>query len=715
MQIKTMMLLLLASITSLWVPSHLFAQGDDQHLFDSKPNIILINLDDADAELLSSAQLDSFYPSIRDMCKNGMRFTNMHATTPLCGPSRAALFRGQYAFNTGIKSNNPELEISNGFSGGHGEFVARGYDQDELGVWMKNAGYRTMHVGKFHHNDFNNQVPPGWDDFRLMAGAKYFDAFRFSNEDEPQGRWSSTGEDAYVTNINTDDAVELIQQNGGSNQPFFLYIAPLAPHSANTFVPEDRVEPQYTNFAAGQKLPLSPDLYEADVSDKPHHLQFFANDRHRELHQRNYISRVRAIKSVDDMIERINAALRQVGATENTYVFLTSDNGFQLGHHHLQNKTDPYQRTSNVPLIVTGPGITGNQTADHLLAHIDLCPTILQLAQSAIPPVVEAKSFFPLLFSPFEHDEETWQDGIMIENWIRKGLYGQQAVGSYVAYRRHHEIFVSWANRTFEYYDLISDPFQLDNQYWDLPTATKQDFKRIVRRFRGRRTLPGTTLESQFRNRMQTRNVHLRGYAEDDAGVFGTIVTVKSTTTDRYWNGNEWQDPWFGHVVEARNRNQPITIWNFRTRLETETENGLDFLLFTYRSLDSDGDLPNDVKFHINPVDGKSPTAQFADFVVPPAFGEQVTLSGNYFDAVEFRQALVTIRDTQTNQYFDGTNFQNQRTDLDTELINDSEWQLRLALPAGRYVAGVRGLDAAGNLQHPADILRFSVRAVEPE
>ena len=693
------------------LPTLLTGQDDSQAPFGSgaKPNIVLINLDDADADLLSNHQLEAFYPNIRAMSVNGMRFTNMHATTPLCAASRAALFRGQYAFNTGIKSNNPELAVSNGFSGGYPEFVARGHDQDELGVWMKNAGYRTMHVGKFHHNGFDNRVPPGWDDFRMMGGAKYFGAYRFSNEDVAAGVGRVTGDDEYVTDINGDDAVELLQQHRDRDQPFFLYVAPLAPHSSNTFVPEDRVEPRYVDFAAGHTIPQTPDLYEADVSDKPHHLQFSVNDRHLDLQQRNYISRVRAIKSVDDMIARINDALAQIGATENTYIFLTSDNGFQLGHHNLQNKTDPYQRTSNVPLLVTGPGILANQTADHLLAHIDLCPTILQLAQAAIPPVVEAKPFTPLLFSPRDHDEESWQDGIMIENWIQKGLYGQQVVGSYVAYRRHHEVFVSWANNTFEYYDLATDPYQLENGYRALPTSIKQDLKRTVRRFRQRRVQPETTLESQFRTRLQNRNVHLRGYAEDDAGVFGALVAVKSTTTDRYWNGEQWQDEWFGHFVEARNRNQPITIWNFRTRLETETENGLDFLLFTYRSLDSDGELPHEVKFHTNAIDGKSPIAQFPNFLVAPVFGTDVRLTGEIFDAVEARRALVTIRDTRTNQYFDGTGFRNERYEVDAELVSDTNWQLNINLPNGRYVAGVRGVDAAGNIQHPADILRFTV------
>ena len=192
-------------------------------------------------------------------------------------------------------------------------------------------------------------------------------------------------------------------------------MAPIAPHAAGSFVPEDKVDPVYANFAEGLSIPRTPDLYEEDVSDKPRHLRFETSQGWRNYNQRSFISRVRAIKSVDDMVGRINAALHQSGQLENTIILLTSDNGFQLGHHNLQNKTDPYQRTTNLPLLVAGPGIASG-TYSHLLAHIDLCPTILELADAQIPSSVTAKSFRPLLERPQDFAQQNWQDGM---NWLR--------------------------------------------------------------------------------------------------------------------------------------------------------------------------------------------------------------------------------------------------------------------------------------------------------
>ena len=676
----------------------------------NRPNIILINVDDADADLFSAAMLQSHYPNMRNLAQSGIRFTNLHATTPFCAPSRAALFRGQYAFSTGVKVNEPTTDTSNGFTGGYEEFVNRGHDTDELGVWMRNAGYRTMHVGKFHHHNFDNRVPPGWDEFRLTGGARYYGSFRFSNENEFTGAWFQTGEDEYVTTVDGDDAVELIQDQENRQQPFFLYVAPIAPHNAQSFVPEDMVETQYQNFASQQLILQTPDLFEADVSDKPRHLRFTTPENWKQYMARLQISRVRAMKSVDDMVGRILQAVNSIGAADNTYIMLTSDNGFQMGHHNLQNKTDPYHRTTNVPLFVRGPGVPANRNASHLLAHIDICPTILDIAGAPIPSSVEAKSFFPVMRNPQNFSETQWQDGIMIENWAKKSNYGSKVLGTYVAYRRHHEIFVSWANGLYEYYNLEDDPYQLNNSFQDLTTSQKQAFKRSIRRFRTNRIDPITTLDSNFTTVHHSKRVRIRGFAEDDSGVFGVLLTVKSQETERFWNGSAWQDDWFGHYLPVRNPNQPITTWKYNSNITTQTQSGKDFLTFTYRSIDAEGTLAPTVSFHSNQIDSKAPIASFDDGIDRNNFTGTVNFRGLHFDANRVNQALLTIRRQGTGEYYNGTGFQDERFEIKTQLLENNRWQYNRQLPAGNYRAGIRAIDGVGNRQQPADSVRFTVQ-----
>ena len=81
----------------------------------ARPNIILINLDDADVDLFADNILASYLPNIRQLASDGLRFTNCHVVTPLCGPSRTCLLRGQYAHRTGIKTNVASGPMNKGY------------------------------------------------------------------------------------------------------------------------------------------------------------------------------------------------------------------------------------------------------------------------------------------------------------------------------------------------------------------------------------------------------------------------------------------------------------------------------------------------------------------------------------------------------------------------------------------------------------------------
>ena len=86
-----------------------------------RPNIILINLDDADVDLFDEDILAGYLPNIRQLASDGLRFTNCHVVTPLCGPSRTCLLRGQHAHRTGIKTNVASGPKQNGYTGAYQE------------------------------------------------------------------------------------------------------------------------------------------------------------------------------------------------------------------------------------------------------------------------------------------------------------------------------------------------------------------------------------------------------------------------------------------------------------------------------------------------------------------------------------------------------------------------------------------------------------------
>ena len=161
------------------------------------------------------------------------------------------------------------------------------------------------------------------------------------------------------------------------SQPFFLYLAPLAPHRpvGNDFTNMVH-KARYDDWHPELRIPQDAGFrYKPPLSDKPPHRQTPPyTEAELDLLHLEYLSRARAVKSVDDLLGEILETLKSCGIRESTYIFFTSDNGYQLGQHRLHGKLYPYRICTNVPLYVSGPGITGGTTADHLLGHIDLCP-----------------------------------------------------------------------------------------------------------------------------------------------------------------------------------------------------------------------------------------------------------------------------------------------------------------------------------------------------
>ncbi len=534
----------------------------------SQPNIVLINLDDADLDLFSTDML-SLYPSINRIATEGVQFTNLHVTTPFCGPSRASLFRGQYAHRCGVRVNIPESPLSLGFAGGYSRFLELGHDQDELGVWMKNAGYRTMMIGKYHHNGFDFRRPAGWDDFFMSNGGRYQQTYRFTTRDDPAGKKLAPESDIYRTDQEAADAVNLIRrqrEKDFASQPFFLYIAPLAPHrpvGRDFTLMVDKAK--YENWHPELVVPPAPDFNEADISDKPSRRQPpLYTDNEVEIMNNEFRCRARAVKSVDDLVRRVLEALVESDQMKNTFVFFTSDNGYQLGHHRLHNKLDPYERCTRVPLYVMGPGVKPGQFANHLLAHFDICATILELAGGKLPSYCDSRSFLPLIKDPNSSSPRDWREFLVIENWQAKQNRGGVIPGTYSGLRFFNQTYIEWATGDKSFYDLSVDPFQLDNSYDLLPAAKKKSLKKALLGSRAVEMNPIVTITDPNSKKTGMSNaLAIHGVAEDDRVVKSVLLTIEDLEAGRYWNGGEWIGKPRKVMATLAADDQQISFWHY--------------------------------------------------------------------------------------------------------------------------------------------------------
>ncbi len=537
-----------------------------------------------------SSELLELYPHLAGLAVNSISFTNLHVTTPFCGPSRASLFRGQYAHRSGVRVNIPESPLSLGFKGGYREFLRNRHEQEELGVWMQRAGFRTMMVGKYHHNGFDFRKPPGWDDFYMSNGGRYHGTYRFTTKDNPAGSNSRNPVEVYRTDQEAEDAVSLIrahalnqssrppsvrpQDNGQStktaaeDQPFFLYVAPLAPHRPVGSDFTNMVDKEkYGSWQPELQIPPTPDFDESPISDKPLHRQSPPySDAELESLQSEYLSRARAVKSVDEMIGRIVLTLKEHKLLASTYIFFTSDNGYQLGQHRLHNKLDPYQMCTNVPLYVSGPGIKPAQTANHLLAHIDICPTILDLAGGIAPEFIDGKSFAKLLFQPRAVNERTWRKSVVIENWQAKRNRGKVLPGAYSGLRCYDELYVEWVTGDKEFYQLSRDPFELENGYDSLTDQKKRQLKQELLSSRNVRMNPLVTVLPEPIETSDNDPLVLRGYAEDDQKITRVHLTIQDSGSQRFWNGKFWDKKRDDVIAVASSDNQQIIAWRYPIR-----------------------------------------------------------------------------------------------------------------------------------------------------
>ena len=110
--------------------------------------------------------------------------------------------------------------------------------------------------------------------------------------------------------------------------------------------------------------------------------------------------RCASMLAVDDSLGGIMDAVEAAGEEDSTYVFVTSDHGYTLGHHGvLMQKGLLYEHNVRVPMIVAGPGIRPSSSSAFLGTHVDVAPTILSLAGITPPPEMDGSSLLPLLIT----------------------------------------------------------------------------------------------------------------------------------------------------------------------------------------------------------------------------------------------------------------------------------------------------------------------------
>ncbi len=280
----------LALACAFLAPAAILAQAP------AKPNVVLIMTDDAGyGDLGSYGATDVRTPNIDRLAREGVRFTDFYANAPSCTPTRAGLITGRYQQRVRLEyplGMQRPADYERGLP-----VTGRTFPQ-----LMKNAGYATALIGKWHLG-WKPEYSPTRHGFDHFFGFKsgFIDFYTHTSPDSPEyddlyENDAPVKVDGYMTDLITERSVRFIEQNG--RRPFFIDVAYNAPHWP-------------------YQVPGKPTV----ARDSAAHLGPFSDSTSTRA---EYVA---MLERVDQGVGRILETLDRLGLRQNTIVIFTNDNG----------------------------------------------------------------------------------------------------------------------------------------------------------------------------------------------------------------------------------------------------------------------------------------------------------------------------------------------------------------------------------------------------
>jgi arylsulfatase len=391
----------------------------------SRPNVVLVMTDDQGyGELACHGNPIIRTPNLDRLHAQSVRFTDFQVS-PTCAPTRASLMTGRHEFRSGVTHTIYERErLSLGAT--------------TIAQVLKGAGYATGIFGKWHLGDEEAYQPEkrGFDEVFIHGAGGIGQTYPGSCGDAPGNTYfdpailhngSFVRTRGFCTDVFFERALDWIHRQLQEAEPFFAYIVPNAPHSPYV-CPESYRKPY-----------LDAGLGEADAA---------------------YYG---MITNIDDNVGRLVARLDEWQLSERTLLIFMTDNGHARGRLYNAGmrsmKGSPYQGGTRVPAFFRWPGTLGRGVdVGKLTAHIDLFPTLAELAGARVAPSIEldGRSLVPLLLDP----EADWPDRYV---FVHKGRWtrGKAAESKYADCAVRNERF-RLINNT-ELYDIVNDPGETKN------------------------------------------------------------------------------------------------------------------------------------------------------------------------------------------------------------------------------------------------------------
>ncbi|MFI3290018.1 MAG: sulfatase, partial [Rikenellaceae bacterium] len=465
---------------------------------DAKPNILFIMTDDHTSQAIGAynSYLSKLNPTptIDALAKDGVLFNNVFCSNSISTPSRASIITGQYSHNNGVLTLEEHLEEQ----------------QQYLAQEMKNLGYQTAMVGKWHLGC----EPSAFDYYSVFTQGggqgNYRDPLTADSDNtNKKFPYNTTQHEGHSTDIITDITMDWIEKRD-PDKPFFVMHHYKAPHGYFDY------NPRYADYLEDVEIPVPETLLDREgfgssgsrgednslerllgtsVSERNIHHNYvkyldtdLEGDEATIAACQGYIrDYLRCVKGVDDNMARLFQYLKDEGLWDNTIIVYTSDQGMFLGEHDLQDKRWMYEESLRMPFIMRVPNTkTKGLCNDMMIQNVDFAPTLLSLAGSTQSYDYMQGSDFSAFFSGGK-PIEGWRESIYYRYWMHMIHHNVPAhfgirTKDYKLiffYGRHHdpsrygEKTLSWMKDntsliaptpvSFELYDLRHDPQEKTN------------------------------------------------------------------------------------------------------------------------------------------------------------------------------------------------------------------------------------------------------------
>lgn len=354
-----------------------------------RPNFIFIMTDDqgwGDLGCYGHPVLRT--PNVDRLAREGTRFTQFYVPAAICSPSRAGMMTGRFPARIGFHSQISTAKMMRELDSA--EFLDPKYPM--LPRALQQAGYHTMHIGKWHLSEWLHQNPD----------LPRPDAYGFSEYLLPYLNWPATKygptwqqktHRCRASELFVDEAIHYLDRHENSDQPFFMQVWMVDPHVP--LIPEKDQMRHYDDIHVKQPYNDNPD-------DDPARIYW------------------NVLTEMDEQLGRLFDRVRTSGLAENTYVIFTSDNGAPspLSYDYCVGagsngpfrgeKGTLYEGGFRVPFIIWKPGTVpaGRVDNDSVTSLIDFFPTLCALGGAALPGDLDGEDISSAwVGKPFEREK----------------------------------------------------------------------------------------------------------------------------------------------------------------------------------------------------------------------------------------------------------------------------------------------------------------------